>query len=1447
MIISSGSYVVFEHLRRSDLKKIEQNLSAIATLKAEQINSWYSQNVNAATNAITGSHLAVSFEEWVRTGRLSEKKMDWLRSRLGILRESQGYGGLALYDAKGKLYFHAGEYQGSAEIRLGGLLQQAMHSKSPVMSNMQWRETRGGEKYVSLLMAAPLMPLGLNGSVTGFLVLELNPQKQILPLIQTWPTPSYTGETTVFIREGDEIVFLNELRHRKDSLLSKQNVLANPTLLEAQASSGHVGFLDGTDYRGKRVVGYAVNIADTNWMMIAEVNKDEIELPIRRIAINIALSAFLLGIVGVTSLYFWWRQRRAKYETERVRAELQQQMLTKQVDFLSKYASDAMLLINAEARIVEVNDRAEMMYGYPREKLIGMSILDLRDPEESFDLKEFREALIEKKTMLVESSHRRRDGSIFPVEVSMGLIRTEDGLFAQGIVRDISERRESEKALRASEMRLSMLFSNMTNGFALHEVIRNQEGKVADYRYLDVNHAFEKMIGQSREVLIGKTIKELMPSVESQWIETFEEVVDTGVSRHIEGFSAALSGWFSVHAYRPAPEQFATMVEDITMRKQAEQRVHRLMNLYHALSETNDAIIRLKDQSALFPLACRIAVELGGMMIAWVGRPDKDGKCIVPVYSYGQADGYLDNMRITLSPDEIEGQGPTAITFREKRAVVVNDFDKEPFTAPWHDRARRYGIRSSATFPVMRNNESYAVFTVYSDQNNSFDDEIVSLLNEISANLGFAIENIDRETLRRQAELGLRQSEGRLRRVAEEAPYPMMVYSEDGEVLQVNRAWTEITGYTLADIATVKGWTEKAYGGYAKEIERQINSLFGMEKRHDIGEQVIRCKNGQFRTWHFISSPLGRLPDDRRYVITMATDVTESKKAEEGLRLAATVFESSHSAIVITDEKVNIVAVNPAFTRITGYAEEDVVGRNPRFLQSGRQSREFYQSFWRMLVQEGNWQGEIWNCRKNGEEYAAWLSVSTMRDESGTVRHYIGIADDITESKEIQERMEYLAYHDSLTGLPNRMLANDRLEQAIVHANRIKSRVAVMFLDLDDFKTINDTLGHSVGDIMLKAVAERLRLCVRESDTVSRLGGDEFLVMLNDVSEIEAINRIAVNMLDKVNKTYHVGEHDLTISTSIGIAVFPEDGSDRDTLLKNADMAMYNAKQSGRNTHRFFAEEMNDYVLEHLLIRNGLARALEKSEFQLHYQPLIELSTGKLVGAEALIRWRHPELGVVPPNRFIQVAEDSGMIIPIGNWVLQEACRQAMNWHRSGWPELVVSVNISAVQFRRGDLEQIVSSALREAGLESKYLELELTESILIQDVDKTLDVLRSLGQLGVHLSIDDFGTGYSSLAYLRRLPVDKLKIDRSFVRELTSRQDDAAIALSIITLAHSLRKRVVAEGVETVEQLRFLQQHGCNEMQGYLFSRPLPVEAFNEFLQQGARPDFFKEIETGT
>ncbi len=556
-------------------------------------------------------------------------------------------------------------------------------------------------------------------------------------------------------------------------------------------------------------------------------------------------------------------------------------------------------------------------------------------------------------------------------------------------------------------------------------------------------------------------------------------------------------------------------------------------------------------------------------------------------------------------------------------------------------------------------------------------------------------------------------------------------------------------------------------------------------------------------------------------------ELRHRRLAENQMRTALAVFDASKEGIFVTDAQNNIVSVNPAFTAITGYAADEVVGRNPRLLSSGRHDADFSRTMWQSIQDKGYWQGEIWNRRKSGEIYPQWLSINTIKGADGSIDKRIAIFSDLSGHKAAEQQIEFLAYHDALTGLPNRLLVHDRFEQASAHAERTRSKVALLFLDLDSFKTINDSLGHSVGDALLKEIAVRLGDCVRDTDTISRQGGDEFLLVLPELPDADAIAPVLVKIRERLLDPFDADGHELTSTVSIGIAIYPEDGRDFDTLLKKADTAMYRAKESGRNTYRFFDEQMNVEAVEHLSMRNGLRRAVEKGEFVLHYQPQIDLASGAVVGAEALIRWQHPDLGMIHPARFIPVAEESGLIVPIGEWVMREACRQAAAWKKDGLPELTMAVNLSPVQFKRGDLEQTVIGALEESGFNPAFLELEITESILIQNVESVLSMVKRLKLLGVKLSIDDFGTGYSSLSYLKRFAVDKLKIDQSFIRDLATDPDDATIVRAIIQMAHNLNLKTLAEGVENQEILEYLRIFRCDEAQGYYFSRPMPAQEF--------------------
>ena len=565
-------------------------------------------------------------------------------------------------------------------------------------------------------------------------------------------------------------------------------------------------------------------------------------------------------------------------------------------------------------------------------------------------------------------------------------------------------------------------------------------------------------------------------------------------------------------------------------------------------------------------------------------------------------------------------------------------------------------------------------------------------------------------------------------------------------------------------------------------------------------------------------------------------NILQRKRAETQLRLAAHVFEHSGEAIVVTDRDNRIIEVNPAFTRMTGYLPEEVRGQNPRILSSGRATPEEYRSMWQAIQEQGFWQGEMWDRRKDGNVYPKLLTISVVRSQRGNIDFHIASFADISEQKASEEKIRHVAHHDALTGLPNRPHLQISLEHAIATAKRESEQIALMFIDLDRFKLINDTLGHNVGDSLLVEVAQRLKASVRESDLVARLGGDEFVVVMSSSDAVNSAAHVAEKILSGLSQPYRIDEHDLRSTPSIGISLYPHDGADIETLMKNADTAMYHAKAMGRNNFHFFSPEMNQSSNERLQLENSLHRALERGEFIVHYQPQQDFSSGRLVGAEALIRWHHPERGMVSPLQFIPLAEENGMILPIGTWVLREVCRQIKAWREQGLPEMRFAVNLSPRQFRQEGLVEEIIAILREFDVPAAALELEITEGSVMDNADAAISQLNRLSQHGLSIAIDDFGTGYSSLSYLKRFPVSKLKIDRSFVMDIPGDANDTAIAIAVIQLAKSLGLEVVAEGVETAEQRRFLGEQGCDLLQGYHYSKPLDAAAFEAFALQAAQ-----------
>jgi diguanylate cyclase (GGDEF)-like protein/PAS domain S-box-containing protein len=742
---------------------------------------------------------------------------------------------------------------------------------------------------------------------------------------------------------------------------------------------------------------------------------------------------------------------------------------------------------------------------------------------------------------------------------------------------------------------------------------------------------------------------------------------------------------------------------EMSERKVVEEKNQRLTQLYAALSQCNEAIVRCTSEDELFPKICRSAVQFGGMMMAWIGLVDEASQQVKPVASYGDDMEYLEGIQISTDADDPAGRGPIGIAIRENRPFWCQDFQNDPALTPWHERGVRFGWAAAASLPLLRNGVVIGTFTLYADKINAFDEAARNLLLEMAIDISFALDNFARESERRQAQEALIRSESHI------------------------RAYFERSMVGMAATSLKKGWLE---------VNDTLCAMLGYSR-----EELMRL------TWAELTHP-----DD-------------------------------------------IAANEILFNRILhGEIEEYTLDK--RFV------------------------------RKDGIFVYVHLATRAVRHEDGSLDYMIALFEDITERKKAEERVQLLVHFDQLTGLPNRALFTDRINHALSMAQRNNEPLSVLFLDLDHFKNINDTLGHSIGDALLIKVAKRLESAVREEDTVSRQGGDEFVLVLPCTDAVGAAH-VAEKLLEATAYSYKIEQYELNVTSSIGIAMYPDDGKDFESLFKYADVAMYRAKHDGRNTYRFFTQEMQTHSARTLQLENALRHALELDQLQLHYQPQVSLQDGHIIGAEALLRWQHPEFGAVSPAEFIPVAEASGQILKIGEWVLRSAVHQLKIWMNSGLEPMVIAVNLSAVQFRHPHLPELVTQILEEAKLPPQYLELELTEGVAMDDPLRAIAVMDDLHERGIRMSIDDFGTGYSSLSYLKKFKVYKLKIDQSFVRDITEDPEDKAIVTAIISLANSLGMQTIAEGVETSAQLAFLRLQGCNEVQGYYFSKPLPADQF--------------------
>ncbi|MCC7219760.1 MAG: EAL domain-containing protein [Candidatus Contendobacter sp.] len=1402
------------------------NLEAIADLKANQIIYWLAERQGDGDALAADPGFAGQVDRFLRQGDAAQRAD--IVERLAVLRAAYDYEDVALLDTQGQSKINLGDHV-ELYARLKPLIAQALASGRTQRSDIYQDET--GQTHLDWVVPITRAePEGRRPVAT--IVLHVEPRRLLFPLIQRWPTASPTAESLLVRREGESVLFLNELRHQPGAALTQRQPLNNPNLPAAVAMrERHAGIMAGIDYRGVPVLAAFRPVTGTNWYLVAKIDRAEVMMPLNWLVFWVSLVAlFAVAAITAAVLGLWRQQQRVHHFELLAQAAEQDRLLRKfyELPFIG------MAFTSPEnKRWLQFNDRLCEILGYPPEELVNMTWAEITHP---------------------------------------------DDLAANTA--------EFERVLRGES-----------------------DGYTTDKRFIRPDGA-----------VVFAT-------------------VDVKCVRHDDG----------------TVKTFITTINDITERQRASEHIRRLNRLYEMLSNINQTIVRRKNPSWMLGEACQIAVRDGGFRMAWIGQLNPKTGQVQPVAEAGQTGNYPKESHITLVGPRSEG--PTGTALRTGKIAVCNNIAADPTMALWREAALALGYRASIALPLLVQNTVWGALNLYTDQTGFFDDGEIALLEELAGDIAFALEIAEADAARLQTEQALQESQDRFRRATEEAPFPIMIHAEDGEVLALSRAWTEISGYTRADIPTIADWTGQAYGKRQQAVQADIAQLYDLPQRKAEGEYQITCKDGSQRDWEFSSVGLGQLADGRRSAISMAADVTErnwamttlrqrvwqyrqlfeanphpmwvydletlrflavndaaiqhygfsqpeflamtiadirppedvprlleniaqvqnhqvdeagvwkhrkqdgslidveivshvlefagrraevvlahdvteSLRAEERLRQAATVFENTREGIMITGPDERILRVNRAFCELTGYTEEEAQGQTPRLLHSDQQSPEFYAALWATLRDTGHWQGEVWNRRKNGEIYPELLSISTVKNSAGAVTHYVGVFADLSQLKASEEQLDFLAHHDPLTGLPNRLLLSARLQHSIEVARRDGETLALLVLDLDRFKDVNDSYGHSAGDALLLQVAERLTHRLRGVDTVTRLGGDEFAVLLEELAQPQDAARVAMDILSILSEPWRLAnDAEVRLGASLGISLFPEHAQTAEELLQQADAALYQAKSEGRGRFQYFSAALTQAARQRIELEARLRRAIGDQQLRVYYQPQVAIPSGRIVGAEALVRWQDPDHGLIPPGRFIPVAEETGLISAIGEWVLRETCRQGKAWLDAGLPPLTLAVNLSVHQLHHEDLATTVLQILKETGFPAEQLELELTESALMQREVEAVTILERLRGLGLHLAMDDFGTGYSSLAYLRRFPLDVLKIDKSFVDDLPRQREAMEIASTIIAMGHTLGLKVLAEGVETAEQLAFLELKGCDQYQGYLTSPPVPAAAFVELL----------------
>lgn len=1100
-------------------------------------------------------------------------------------------------------------------------------------------------------------------------------------------------------------------------------------------------------------------------------------------------------------------------------------------------------LTDMQGRYVEFNEAFRRICGYSNEELRQLDYWKLT-PQEYAEQEAHQLDCLEQGGRYgpYEKEYIRKDGARVPLQLNGMLVTGRDGQrYIWSIVEDISERKLAEQRLQEDQERLHDLIES-----AMDAIVSTDENQ----NILIFNHAAERMFGYRADDLIGQPLERLIPprfhATHHHHVEEFGRTGITSRTMDVPGIAKGLRANGKEFSFEASISQvevggrkvYTAILRDISVRRQAEEEIKGSQALLEAISQAQSQFIIGSEHRATFDSLLKILLDYSRSEYGFIGEVfhDAEGAPYLKTHAITNI-AWNEETRALYAKHVSQGLefrnlntlfGAVMIT---GQVVISNDPLSDPRAGglpPGHPAMSAFlGI------PLYKGDALIGMLGI-ANRAGGYDKEFCEKLTPLVSTCTSLIVSRRVNLMRMEAETALQHSEERLRQTICISGIGLFDLDHRTGEIYISQEMRMIFDIGPDEAATMAQLIECFDPADREKVIDALNisqspagdGYFALSPRITLHSGATRWLAVQFQT-SFTNDERDRLP-----VRTICTvrDITQRRQNEEALQLAASVYQESHEGIVMTDENNLILDVNPAFTQLTGYSLDEVRGKNPSIFKSDKHDQKFYQTMWQSIQNDDHWQGEIWDRRKDGELQAKWLSISVIRRDDGRVFRYLGQFSDVTEKKSKDELIWTQANFDALTNLPNRRLLMDRVKQSMSSSMRSGKHGALLSLDLDHFKLLNDTFGHGLGDLLLIEVARRLKACVREEDSVARLGGDEFIVVLNELSSHtdEAANQaelVAEKIRSELSLPYLLGELEYHNSCSIGIVIFRGHLDNEEELFSHVDTAMYQAKNKGRNMICFFDDSMQKTLEHRNELEKSLRVALTRHELSLHYQLQVD-SDGSSIGVEALLRWQHPALGMVSPVQFIPVAEETGLILPIGQWVLETACAQLSQWKTDPrLSKLTIAVNVSARQFREPSFVSLVRETLRKSGANPKVLKLELTESLVLDNIEESIQKMLELKKIGVKFSMDDFGTGYSSLSYLSRLPIDQLKIDQSFVRDITTDQNDAAIVQTIIAMALSMGMDVIAEGVETIAQREFLELRGCLAYQGYLYAKPLPID----------------------